>query len=203
MPERYDDLVNSALGQYERLERVCGDEEIVFVISRDVCRVIRARYDAYLPTEAENHEIFYGTAIYTIAEAAENMLAAVVCGRNYYNGMQVGDLILYENHLWRLNGNASFIDTGLTVPYEGLEDTEEFPFTEGGVQAADYAAAIDRVAEVFADAGTTLATANINAATTTATNINDAARRKRKAKEKEEELSAGDILHQCRHIKAL
>lgn len=214
----YDILVDRAIEQYERLGMVCGDEEIVFAISSDVRMAIQTNNDAYLRAETENHETFYGVPIYTIPEAATNVLAPVVCGRNYHVGMEIGDLILYENHIYRLNDNASFIDTGLTIPYEELDGEDIFEFADDVVQTAEYAAAVERVTDVFVDAGAALNTATITTTNTgnifedyantfthanymnfwptytaTVTVQNDRETlSKRKTREKEEELSVGD-----------
>lgn len=127
--EEYEALRERALGQYERLRAIVPDEnEIVFAITRDVyleAMIVDTDPRAYLTVGFGRngfYGLFNGIRICVVNEETDySMFAPAVCGRAYYQGMQLEDVILIEdNHLYSLRytePDVMFVDTGLTVSF--------------------------------------------------------------------------------------
>ena len=127
--EEYEALRERAIAQYERLRVIVTNEnEIVYVLTRDVYRAamaIDATQHTYLTAGFGRNGIyglFHGARVCVVNEATDNsMFAPAVCGRVYFQGMQLEDVILIEdNHLYSLRSiepDVMFVDTGLTVSF--------------------------------------------------------------------------------------
>lgn len=129
--EEYEVLRERAVEQYERLYAIVPNgTEIVYVLTRDVYRTVMA-----IDTEPHNlmtigfgdngfYGLFHGARVCVVNEDTDNsMFAPAVCGRIYYQGMRLEDVILIEdNHLYSLRSiepDVMFVDTGLTVSFDG------------------------------------------------------------------------------------
>lgn len=133
--EEYEALRERAVAQYERLRVIVPNEnEIVYVLTRDVYRAAMA-----MDTTPHTHMtvgfgrngiygLFQGTRVCVVNEYTDDsMFAPAVCGRVYYQGMQLEDVILIEdNHLYSLRSiepDVMFVDTGLTVSFGDEQQT--------------------------------------------------------------------------------
>lgn len=145
--EEYEALRERAVAQYERLRAIVPNEnEIVYVLTRDVYRAAMA-----IDTTPHTHMtvgfgrngiygLFQGARVCVVNEATDDsMFAPAVCGRVYYQGMQLEDVILIEdNHLYSLRNiepDVMFVDTGLTVSFGDEQQT-------AADRAADMAATV-------------------------------------------------------------
>lgn len=145
--EEYETLLERAVVQYERLRAIVPNEnEIVYVLTRDAYRAAMA-----IDTTPHTHltvgfghngiyGLLNGTRVCVVNEDTDDsMFAPAVCGRVYYRGMQIEDVILIEdNHLYSLRSiepDVMFVDTGLTVSFTDEQQT-------AADVAADMAAAV-------------------------------------------------------------
>lgn len=118
-----------AVAQYERLRTIVPDtNEIVFVLTRDVYHAAMTLdttpYNRMTAGFGRNgiYGLFQGVRVCVVNEQIDtSMFAPAVCGRVYYHGMQLEDVILIEdNHLYslrRIEPDVMFVDTGLTVSF--------------------------------------------------------------------------------------
>lgn len=127
--EEYEVLRERAVAQYERLRTIVPDtNEIVFVLTRDVYHAAMTLdttpYNRMTAGFGRNgiYGLFQGVRVCVVNEQIDtSMFAPAVCGRVYYHGMQLEDVILIEgNHLYSLRNiepDVMFVDTGLTVSF--------------------------------------------------------------------------------------
>lgn len=153
--EEYEALRERAVAQYERLRAIVPNEnEIVYVLTRDVYRAAMA-----MDTTPHTHMtvgfgrngiygLFQGARVCVVNEATDDsMFAPAVCGRVYYHGMQLEDVILIEdNHLYSLRSiepDVMFVDTGLTVSFG---DERQTAVDMAADMAAATAVTVDNIA---------------------------------------------------------
>lgn len=189
--EEYEALRERALGQYERLRAIVPNEnEIVFAVTRDVyleAMAVDTDPRTYLTAGFGRNGIyglFNGIRICVVNEETDySMFTPAVCGRVYYLGMQLEDVILIEdNHLYSLRctePDVMFVDTGLTVSFGEEQAAADVAVDAAATVLADIAVANDGITYTitpdFGQAVTAYATATVGTGaagvTTTAGNM--------------------------------